>query len=107
MAEILEIKNYQYHIFSSRPSGIKGVVSCKTSNDKTVNIHFSAEDQGILEAKVLDNGNFILYYSYSEMPAVIDMLRNEKPVYLVYVPEGKNNTRLASGQEVIGEGEIS
>jgi hypothetical protein len=43
--------------------------------------------------------------SYSDMFNVVDMLRNESPVYLVYVPEGNNNTRLSTDKEPVGEGE--
>jgi hypothetical protein len=35
-----------------------------------------------------------------------DLLRNEKPVYLIWEPEGVNNSRISTLAEVVGEGEL-
>lgn len=66
------------------------------------------EGEGKLpSAKKMDAGKYQLYYRYSDMHAIVDMLRNEGPVFLIHVPEGNNNTRLATAQELVGEGEES
>jgi hypothetical protein len=48
-----------------------------------------------------------LHYRYEDMPAIIDMLRNEAPISLIYVPEGTNNTRISTSPEPVGEGEMT
>ena len=105
MAEVFEIKRYQYYDFSSRDSGSKSVAICTGDAGKTVYVHFIGSTGNLLEARKLDDNRFILYYRHSDMPNIVDMLRNEKPIYLIYVPEGTNNTRLSTGSEPVGEGE--
>ncbi len=105
MAEIIEIKSYQYYDFASRDFGSKTVVICKGAAGQTINLHF-IESQGDLPAtRKINDTKFLLYYRYSDKSSIIDMLRNESPIYLIYVPEGMNNTRLSTGSEPVGEGE--
>jgi len=40
----------------------------------------------------------------SDMPVVLDMLRNEQPVYLIY--DGDQNTRISTTEGPVGEGEV-
>jgi len=40
----------------------------------------------------------------SDMPIILDMLRNEKPIYLIY--DGGLNSRISTIEEAVGEGEI-
>lgn len=105
MADVLEIKSYQYHNFSSRASGCKGVVVCKTINGKTIHIHFLEEQNPLPLVQKNGENQFVLYYQYSDMSNIIDMLRNEGPVYFIHVPDGKNNSRLSTASEPVGEGE--
>jgi hypothetical protein len=45
-----------------------------------------------------------LFYTVREFPTVIDMLRNEKPVYLIY--DGQVS-RVSTSLEPVGEGELT
>ncbi len=105
MAEVLEIKSYQYYTFSSRNSGSKGVIACKTKEGKTVHVHFLEGASSLPPARKINDNQFMIYYSYSDMFNIVDMLRNESPVYLIHIPEGNNNTRLSTDSEPVGEGE--
>jgi hypothetical protein len=105
MADVLEIKNYQYHIFSSRATDLKGVIACKTVDGKSINVHFLDNQNPLPTVQKSDDNQFMLYYQYKDMTAIIDMLRNEGPIYFIHVPDGKNNSRLSTGSEPIGEGE--
>ncbi len=49
-------------------------------------------------------GTYILYYTREEDADVLDMLRNEKPVYFWWGGEG-NLSYLRTGREGVGEGE--
>ena len=106
MAEIFEITNYQYYSFSSRDSGAKSVAICTGNAGKTVYVHFRGAADSLSEATQIDADRFILYYRESELQTIIDMLRNEKPVYLIYQPDGTNNSRISTGSEPVGEGEL-
>lgn len=105
MAEIFEIKSYQYYDFASRTSGSKCVAVCKGDGNQTVSIHFMNSGADLPETKKTGDDKYLLYYEYADKPNIIDMLRNEAPVYLIYVPDGINNTRLSTGSEPVGEGE--
>ncbi len=105
MADIIEIKTYQYYEFASRHTGLKSVAQCHCQTGQIAYLHFIDGDHNLSESKKMGNNNYILYYPYADMAAIIDMLRNEKPIYLIYVPEGTNNCRLSTGSEAVGEGE--
>lgn len=104
-SEVFEITNYRYYQFSTRESSIKAVISCAATGGKTVYVYFDGADHPLAEARKNDNSYF-LYYRYADMANVIDMLRNEKPIWMVYVPEGSNNSRISTSQEPVGEGEL-
>lgn len=106
MAETFEIKNYRYYSFSSRDSGTKAVTICTGDGGKTTYVHFQEGVGDLPESRKLDENRFIVYYRHSDMPNIIDMLRHEKPIYFIHVPEGTNNTRLSTGPEPVGEGEL-
>ena len=71
--EMSEVVRYTYHCFSSR------------ERDDVVLFLYDA------------------HYNRSAIPQVIDLLRNESPVYLLW-GEGRN-TALATDYEPVGEGE--
>ena len=102
----IEIMSYQYYQFSTREDGAKAVCTCAGTDGWTVYIYFHEGAQA-LNAASKSGKNYYVYYRYSDMSNIIDMLRNEKPVFLHYVPEGTNNTRLSTTSEPVGEGEQS
>jgi hypothetical protein len=51
-------------------------------------------------------GRYLLAYTYADLPVIIDMLRNETPVFLVVDPTGAvDNWRISTSEEPVGEGE--
>src|SRR3972149_2406672 len=44
------------------------------------------------------------HYRWEDFPQVIDLLRNEKPVYVQYVAGGWNHGRITTSIEPVGEG---
>ncbi len=104
LAEIITITSYQYYLFSTRDVG-KATLICTGAGGKTIYVHFMNDTDNLQPARKIDDSRYALSYRYADMPGLVDMLRNEKPVYLVYVPTGTNNTRLSTGSEPVGEGE--
>lgn len=104
VANSIEIISYQYYLFSTREEGAKAVCACEGTGGKFVYVYFHEGPQALNPATHSGN-NYYIYYRYSDLRNVIDMLRHEKPVYLHYVPEGTNNTRLSTAFEPVGEGE--
>ncbi len=60
-----------------------------------------------LPADTFSGGRALLYYNLHDFKNVIDLLRNEAPVYLFYSGSGSGfENGIKTTQEPIGEGEI-
>ena len=53
------------------------------------------------------SGHIKCNYSPEDFPRVLDLLRNEKPVYLVFMEDPWNVGYIATTAELIGEGEFA
>jgi len=104
--EVKEIKSYSYLNFASR---------CGTEDTKAILIiNAEAEFLGyinfmnngcLLPKSVKQNDLYYLYYHFEDLPVIVDMLRNEKPVFLIFIDDNKNNCRISTAMEAVGEGE--
>jgi len=101
-----EIKKYSYTLFSSRQNTDEVVSVIMLSSDSAFYgyIHFLT-DGSVLPKAEKKYGLYYLYYHQHNLPVIIDMLRNEKPVYLLYIEDDHNNCRITTMPEPIGEGE--
>lgn len=105
MTEIHEIKAYRYYTFSSRDASIANTVILFYGDAGYLGgAFFSNDDETPLKpAEKYPSGVYGLYYRHSDLPVIVDMLRNEKPVYLMY--NGEQNSRISTTSEPVGEGE--
>ncbi len=104
MAESIEIKNYEYYVFSSRENSIANAVVLLYSDAGYLGgAFFGNSPEPLKPAEKSASGVYGLYYAMADLPVILDMLRNEKPVYLIF--DGPANTRLSTSQEPVGEGE--
>jgi hypothetical protein len=102
------IRNYQYYPFSSRDSSnppATVILLYDTSNARFASLFFAKDEQVAIPAGYA-NGYYRLAYGYSDLPIIIDMLRNETPVFLIVDPAGAvDNWRISTSEEPVGEGE--
>jgi hypothetical protein len=105
MAQTIQIDRYLYYLFSSREDATPVVMLYNASGAQIGFVYFRGDTQPLPAAGQTADGKYQLYYRRSALADVIDMLRNEKPIYLHWVPEGTNNSRLSTGVEMVGEGE--
>ncbi len=105
MAQTISISKYLYYLFSSREDATPVVFLFDASGSHIAYVYFRSGSQPLPQAQQLPSGQYALYYRRSVLPELIDMLRNEKPIYLHWVPEGTNNTRISTSAEPVGEGE--
>jgi hypothetical protein len=105
MAQTFEISKYLYYLFSSREDATPVLFLYDTSGAHIAYVYFRGDSQALPQARQLPSGQYALYYRRSVLPELIDMLRNEKPIYLHWVPQGTNNTRISTTVELVGEGE--
>lgn len=104
MDETHEITSYKYYIYSSREeSEAKAVLLLYGASGYLGGAFFSNSPDPLKPAVKYSSGVYGLYYGLDELPLIIDMLRNEKPVYLVF--NGPTNSRITTTTEPVGEGE--
>ncbi|MCY7353194.1 MAG: hypothetical protein LH606_21470 [Cytophagaceae bacterium] len=76
------------------------------SEDKFVGqLTFMRHDDALPEDKLV-NGQINLFYRLADFQNVMDMLRNEQPIYLSFNGSGGGNENaILTGSEMVGEGE--
>jgi hypothetical protein len=104
MSEVVEITEYKYYTFSSRDSSTANTVVMLYGAGTYLGAAFFSTDSAPLQAaKKYPSGVYGLFYRYADLPGIIDMLRNEKPVYLIFNDD--LNSRISTTNEPVGEGE--
>jgi len=104
--EVNEIKKYGYAVYASREQANEVVadVMLNSATRFLGYVHFLA-DGSVLPKSTKRNNLYYLYYHQKELPVIIDMLRNERPVFVIYIDNGLKQCRLTTTQELVGEGE--
>ena len=102
-----EIQSYRIFI----DSGTKKIRSFTTinlydNNDEVIGVlHFFDEETWPKEPKHLSH--VYLQYPTSKFPFIVDVLRNEKPIYIGYWENQYGRYgRIYTGKEPVGEGEV-
>jgi len=101
-----EITTYRYYFFSSRnqPSHARAVIQFWGDDGYLGAAIFYDDDFTLPPATLGSSGVIGQNYHMSEFSPILDMLRNEKPVYIEF--NGELNSRLTTSGEPVGEGEI-
>lgn len=96
------------HGKASSPTGVRTTISLYDTNDCfRGHIHFIPDDVPLpdgTESTIKDVKWCRIYMHLSELPSVVDMLRNEKPIYVYY--NNATDAYIRTGKEPVGEGEI-
>lgn len=98
--DIVKITSYEYYQYSSREDD-KAFVLCEGTGGHLITLQFKGGTAPLPQAVKAGRGNpgqntYILFFRYSDLSNIIDMLRNEKPVYLKFDSEAERNTRLST-----------
>ena len=102
MDKTIEITRYTYYRFSSRDDEDAVLFLYDENSNAVGKVVFVGEGQELPAAEQV-NGRYRLYYRRSVLQEVIDLLRNEGPIFLRW-KDGLNTT-LSTEYEPIGEGE--
>ena len=105
----IQIQNYEYYAFSSRDSSSppSTVVLLYDQSNTMVGSLWFVKEPGALPTAQQAGALYLLAYSYADLPVIVDMLRNESPVYLIVDPAGDAvNWRVSTFEEPVGEGEL-
>jgi len=106
ITEIKTVDTYSWMVYASRTNTaeVKSVIQLNGGGFSLGYIHFMANGTALPKSKKL-SGLYYFYYFENQLNSIIDMLRNEKPVYLIFVDDDSNNCRLSTSMEPVGEGE--
>ncbi len=105
-AQLTEIKKYEYRHWakSNLVDPTDAIVYLYDSGDRAVaNLIFKSSG-ALLPPSVARDGRIWAYFSRSFLPDIVDMLRNEKPVYFSY-DAASNQALVDTLAEPVGEGE--
>jgi hypothetical protein len=102
--QTFEITEYQYGFFNNAAYHNKRMLAYLYQNDNRIATIFFQDD---LKAPHTDrHGQICIYYRMEDLHSVIDMLRNEKPIFLHYKETSKiTQAFLTTSKEPVGEGE--
>ena len=101
-----QVKTYSYYFWSSRDHDIPRMnLNLKGVNGEQCFITFPYDDDPLPEA-IKTGNNYWFYYREFQFPMLIDMLRNEKPIYVYFNNDsGFPNSQISTTEEPVGEGE--
>ncbi|MCW8981380.1 MAG: hypothetical protein OQJ83_08330 [Altibacter sp.] len=102
-----QVTTYNYYSWSSRNT-TRTNLNLKGSGGKVCFVNFKEDSVTDLPPATNSGNYYWFYYRESQLEHLIDMLRNEGPVYVHFNDNsGFNNSRIATTDEPVGEGEIS
>lgn len=100
-----EIDTYFVNVLSQSPWGGKRLMNVKGSFGKAI-LWFFPESMALPSNQKLPGQDvFYVYYRLATWDGLLDVLRNESPVYFNY-SDTSDAAQIYTGQEPIGEGEI-
>jgi hypothetical protein len=103
-----EITNYEIELYSKATSGLGANITCVTTSGALVIMRFWKEGTPTPENTTTDissgDKRYYLGFRYHEFARVVDLLRNEKPIWYSFQEERKwGSVRTTS--EPVGEEE--
>ena len=90
------------------PAGKTNLI-LKGVDGETCSVWFEEDDTANLpKAYEVAPNYYAFYYHHRQLSHLIDMLRNEKPIFVFFNNDnGSNNSRISTTDEPVGEGEES
>lgn len=100
----IQIRTYNVESFSSNQNPASINLYDKTGKHFAIAI-FRPDSEDLPEANHGTDGKYRLYYYRKYFSDVIDLLRNEKPVYMHFWSGAGSNTHIGTKREPVGEEE--
>jgi hypothetical protein len=99
--KITQIERYTYYLFGSRDEG-EAIIFLYDDKSTVAGEVVFCDDADPLPASAEKHGRQLLYFRRSALHDVVDLLRNEGPIFL---KEDNGTVALSTGFEPVGEGE--
>jgi len=110
MRESFVATSYSYYHWSSRPDLMpRSNIVIKGTDGASCTVWFQNNPTAsLLPATRSGVKKYNFYYYHWQFDQLIDMLRNESPITVEFNDDsGYNNSRITTGTEPVGDGEIS
>src|SRR5690348_7674543 len=110
---IVEIKKYDvaYYGGGRNAAGYpyKAIIGLRDDNDKLIGAAYFHHDPRTMPSRDVQkaSGYISCHYMAADYPQVLDLLRNEKPVYVEFEASAGDIASIRTGAEPVGEGELS
>jgi hypothetical protein len=105
MTETNEIKEYAYYLWGSRPATLVQANIVMYGDAGYMGALWFYDDGSTLPDPVRHSeGVYSLHYRMRDFAHIVDMLRNEKPVFIHWDDSYPTNTRVSTTNEPVGEG---
>lgn len=105
MSETQEITEYAYYIWGSRPASLVQANIVLYGSAGYMGALWFYDDPAVLpDPERHSPGVYSLHFRMRDFPHIVDMLRNEKPIYLHWDDSFPTNTRISTTKEPVGEG---
>lgn len=107
-----EVEQYVVTYFAGgcrakRPYEYRTIISLYNSSGLFGALHFHDNPETLPETDELrENGHLVAHLPVSEFSAVLDILRNESPVYFIHYKYWPTMGILSTSHEPVGEGEM-
>ncbi len=102
-----QVQTYRYYNWSSRKTGKTNLI-LNGAGGETCSVWFREDPDADLPPATKSGSYYAFYYHHHQLQHLIDMLRNESPIYVYFNDNnGFNNSRISTASEPIGEGELS
>jgi len=99
---LIVIKIDQYEVMYSANKFFPRISLINTGK-QVGQLHFQPNG-AVLSPDAISSGIYMLFYHLDDYPNCIDLLRNESPVYLVWMGGGANvENAIRTNSEVVGE----
>ncbi len=111
MTVIENIKKYNISYYgggnNSKNYSYRAIIGLRRADNSSIGAAYFHRDPSTLPDTdaISSSGYIYVHYNEADLPQIVDMLRNEDPVYVRYVP-GWNMASINTSQEPVGEEEL-
>jgi len=110
---IVEIKKYDVAYYAGGRNvaayPYRAVIGLRDDSDRLIGAAYFHQNSSTMPNGDTHNasGYISCHYLATDYPQILDILRNEKPVYVEFVSKGGNLANIRTSAEPVGEGEQS
>ncbi len=106
---VKKVNSYKVYMYATvaHNKDVNARITCYCPDNHQFHIYFIKPGVTVKPSETSSNGRHgFLFMPFSSFPYYVDILRNEKPLYVQINTEKPSNNMLITGSEEVGEGEL-